>query len=81
MHVARDMSGELASVPLLTEQAAAARLTDEQNGGSDPEDRAYEDYEPMIMQQHSERLHLTFPTFDEAMDEFYSKVRRTMPDA
>ncbi|KAK9797102.1 hypothetical protein WJX73_010610 [Symbiochloris irregularis] len=58
----------------IKEQAAAARLTDEQNGGSEPEDRAYEDYEPMIMQQHSERLHLTFPTFDEAMDEFYSKV-------
>ena len=55
---------------LLAGQAASDKDLQDADG-----DKAYEDYEPMLLQQHAQRPHLTFPTFDAAMDEFFSKVR------
>lgn len=37
-------------------------------------DQAYEDFEPLLLRQSQQRLHLDFDTFDGAVDEFFSKV-------
>ena len=34
----------------------------------------YEEFSPLILNQHANRNFLTFTTFDAAMDEFFSKV-------
>ena len=38
------------------------------------EERVYEYFDPLLMQQHVSRLHMQFATFDGALDEFFSKV-------
>ena len=38
------------------------------------EDKVYEDFDPLLMQQHAVRSHMQFDTFDAAVDEFFSKV-------
>lgn len=57
--------------------AAAAEAAKAAEAAAAPEDEAdlvYDDYEPLQLVQQEGRPSRPFPTFDAALDEFYSKV-------
>lgn len=57
--------------------AAAAEAAKAAEAAAAPEDEAdlvYDDYEPLQLLQQEGRPTRPFPTFDAALDEFYSKV-------
>ncbi len=45
------------------------------NGEAPARNVIYEEYDPIVLRQRQGRPVLQFPTFDAALDEFYSKVR------
>jgi len=50
--------------------------TEENNNSVQPElpETLFDDFMPILFLQYANRPHLTFPTFDEAIDEYFSKI-------
>lgn len=48
--------------------------SEHQNGQQQPSDVVNQEYNPLCLAQYADASVLTFPTFDAALDEFYSKV-------